>query len=99
MKNFAKNALVLITAVVIVAIYSYYTWLKEACDEYVAMSQLKCSAPVVALVEPKADALMITKPNYAAMTIRELKALCKGSNIKGWSRLTKPQLIAALSAM
>ena len=31
------------------------------------------------------------------LTIRELKALCKGSGIKNYSRLTKAQLLAALA--
>ena len=34
--------------------------------------------------------------DYTAMTIRELKSLCKGSKIKGWSKLCKADLIVAL---
>ena len=37
--------------------------------------------------------------DYAAMTIRELKSLCKGSKIKGWSKLCKADLIVALGGV
>ncbi|AFY60353.1 Rho termination factor N-terminal domain-containing protein [Synechococcus sp. PCC 6312] len=35
---------------------------------------------------------------YAAMNIRELKAAAKAAKVKGYSRMTKDQLVAALTA-
>lgn len=42
---------------------------------------------------------LVSRPNYAKMTIRELKALCKGTGIKGWEKLRKAELVNALSAI
>ena len=39
------------------------------------------------------------KPEYSKMTIRQLKALAKGTGIKRWERLNKSQLVEALELM
>lgn len=39
------------------------------------------------------------KPEYSTMTIRELKAMARGTGIKSWEKLRKADLIAALSAI
>lgn len=36
------------------------------------------------------------KPDYSKMTIRELKAMARGTGIKSWERLRKADLVAAL---
>jgi len=36
------------------------------------------------------------KVDYSKMTIRELKAIAKGTGIKSWERLRKADLVAAL---
>ena len=37
--------------------------------------------------------------DYSKLTIRELKAMARGTGIKSWERLRKAELIAALSAI
>ena len=37
--------------------------------------------------------------DYSQMTLRELKKLCKGTGIKNYGKLTKPQLVIALGAL
>jgi len=37
--------------------------------------------------------------DYSKMTIRQLKAIAKGTGIKSWERLRKAELVAALSAI
>jgi hypothetical protein len=39
------------------------------------------------------------KPEYSKMTIRQLKALAKGTGIKRWEKLNKSQLVEALDLM
>jgi ABC-type proline/glycine betaine transport system permease subunit len=39
------------------------------------------------------------KPEYSKMTIRELKAMARGTGIKSWEKLRKAELLAALSAI
>ena len=49
---------------------------------------------------PKAMSITIrNRPDYAGMTLRQLKDAARGTGIKNWSRLTKPVLIAALIAI
>jgi hypothetical protein len=52
-------------------------------------------------IAPKAISITIkeSRPDYAAMTIRELKKLCKGTGIKGWEKLRKAALVEALCAV
>lgn len=37
--------------------------------------------------------------DYSKMTIRQLKAIAKGTGIKSWEKLRKAELVAALSAI
>ena len=37
--------------------------------------------------------------DYSKMTLRELKKFCKGSGIKNYGKLTKPQLVIALGVI
>ena len=37
--------------------------------------------------------------DYSQMTLRELKKICKGTGIKNYGKLTKPQLVIALGAL
>lgn len=81
--------------------------LKEWCDQFVAISMLEVEVKPLAIavirskgkaIAPKAISITIKsdRPNYAVMTIRELKALCKGTGIKGWEKLRKAELVDAL---
>ena len=81
--------------------------LKAWVNQFVAISMLEIEVkpmPIAAIhskgkaIAPKAISIKIKgdRPNYAAMTIRELKSLCKGTGIKGWEKLRKAQLVEAL---
>lgn len=83
--------------------------LKNWADQYVAVSMLQVKeippsprfAPKGKAIAPATAKLVIkeSRPDYAKMTIRELKALCKGTGIKGWEKLRKAALVAALIAI
>lgn len=99
--KYIKIASVLIASIAILATIGSVVALKEWTNQYVAASMLsvKSIAPLPQIrAQGKVIAPKVIKesaPNYAAMTIRELKALCKGSGVKNWSRLGKAALIAA----
>ena len=90
-----KNALVLVAAIAVVGIYSLYLW----CEQFVAVSMLQtvackgCGIAVYRRAKPR------RKPNYKAMSIRQLKQCCNGTGIKGWEKLRKAELVAALMAL
>lgn len=106
--KYIKIASVLIASIAILATIGAVVALKEWANQYVAASMLsvKTIAPSPQIraqgkiIAPMVISLVIKEsaPNYAQMTIRELKALCKGSGVKNWSRLGKAALIAALVA-
>ena len=83
--------------------------LKNWADQYVAVSMLQVKAiapaprttPKGKAIAPATAKLVVreSRPDYAKMTIRELKALCKGTGIKGWEKLRKAALVAALIAI
>ena len=94
--------------IALIAVLSLLGWveaidnLKAWCDRYVATS-LRSEPTRTAnkvITAPKVISIIVKNdiPNYAQMTIRELKALCTGTSIKGWSRLSKAALIEALIA-
>lgn len=113
MKTTIKIAATLIAIIAIASLLGLVTAinnLKTWCDRYVAISMLSTVPnPIVITtvhtmgkaIAPRAISIAIKSDrlNYAAMTIRELKALCKGTGIKGWWNMTKPALVEALSAM
>ena len=105
--KFVKITAILIAAIAVLAIVGGAIAIKEWVDQYVALSLLtpapKSAAPIAIRSKGKAmaqKAISITvkesRPDYASMTIRQLKALCKGTGIKGWEKLRKAQLITAL---
>ena len=76
--------------------------LDQWCDRYVAESMFKAVTRSRAkTIAPKTISIMIkeSRPDYASMTARELKRLCKGTGIKGWEKLRKAELVLALSAI
>ena len=98
----------------IIAIYSlsFLGWaiaidkLDQWCDRYVAISLKPQTIATVTrsrakLIASKAISIMIkeSRPDYAKMTTKELKKLCKGTGIKGWNNLCKANLVLALSAI
>jgi|GEM_PF-6280723 len=81
--------------------------LKAWCDRFVVISMLKPELKPVAIavirikgkaIAPKAISITIknNRPDYAVMTTRELKKLCKGTGIKGWEKLCKAKLVESL---
>ena len=80
--------------------------LDQWCDRYVAISLKPQTIATVTrskgkLIAPKAISIMIkeSRPDYAKMTAKELKKLCKETGIKGWEKLRKAELVLALSAI
>ena len=107
--KYIKASLVIIAAIATIAVIGGAIALQEWVDQYVAVSMLtpapKPNAQIVIrsqrkAIAPKAVSITIknSAPNYAEMTLRELKAVARGTGIKNWSRLTKSVLIAALIA-
>lgn len=47
---------------------------------------------------PVTEAAAVTV-DYSKMTIRELKAMARGTGIRGWEKLRKAELVAALSVI
>lgn len=111
MKAFKITTLLIATIIVIAALGWVYAInaLKNWADQYVAVSmlQVKVIAPAPytttkgKAITPKTATLVIkeSRPDYTKMTIRELKALCKGTGIKNWEKLRKAALAAALIAL
>ncbi len=109
MKSTIKIAALLLATIAITAALGWVyaiNALQNWIDQYVAVSMLstKPIAPASATrckgkaIVPKAMTLVIKEsvPNYAGMTLRQLKDAARGTGIKNWSRLTKGALIAAL---
>jgi hypothetical protein len=104
--KYIKIAALLIAAI---ALFGGAIALKEWVAQYVAISMLtvapKSTAQIVIraqrkAIAPKTITLAVkeSRPDYAEMTLRQLKAVARGTGIKNWSRLTKPVLIATLNA-
>jgi len=107
--KYIKASLVIIAAIATLAIVGGAIALKKWVDRYVAVSMLtvapKANAQIVIRSQRKAIALKAVsitikndRPDYAGMTLRQLKDAARGTGIKNWSRLTKSVLIAALIA-
>ena len=113
MKSAIKIAALLIATIAVLSLLGWVLAidnLKEWCDRYVAISMLKTELKPQAIavirtkgkaIAPKAISITIKsdRPNYAAMSIRELKKLCVGSGIKNWEKLRKAALVEALYAI
>ena len=56
------------------------------------------TAPRVVSITIK-DTIKSDRPNYASMTAKQLKSLCKGTGIKGWEKLRKADLVIALNKL
>ena len=107
-KNASVIAIAVIAAIIIVSLYTAYTCLQNFCDQLVAVSLLEFNEPIPAMSATVLRMPLIAKRtlstiveevklNYAAMTVKELKKLCKGTGIKGWSKLCKSDLVIALA--
>lgn len=104
--KYIKIASLLIASIAMLATIGSVVALKEWSNQYVAASlSVKTIAPLPQIrtqgkvLAPKVISLVIKESasNYAQMTIRELKALWKGSGVKNWSRLGKAALIESLA--
>ena len=96
----AAIAIVLLLLNCIIAINNLKVW----SDRYVAISMIEPQSfaairPIGKSIAPKAISVMIKEitPDFANMTTRQLKSLCKGTGIKGWEKLRKSELVSALS--
>lgn len=114
MKSTIKIAALILATIAIASLLGWtmaINNLKTWCDQYVAISMLTTESKPVAIaaiirtkgkaIAPKAITITIkeSRPDYAKMTLRELKKLCVGTGIKNWARLTKPALVEALYAI
>lgn len=64
--------------------------------ETVAIVKALPSVQIKGYLMPSNKAVSV---DYSQMTLRELKKLCKGTGIKNYGKLTKPQLVIALGAL
>lgn len=64
--------------------------------ENVAIVKLLPSVQIKCYLMPSKEAVTV---DYSQMTLRELKKVCKGTGIKNYGKLTKPQLVIALGAL
>ena len=107
MKSTIKIAASLAAIVIVLLLLNCVTAinnLKVWSDHYVAASLIEprsfaTTRPVGKLIASKAISIMVEEvtSDYASMTARQLKSLCKGTGIKGWEKLRKAELISALS--
>ena len=94
--KYIKIASLLIASIAALAVIGGAMALKEWVDQYVAVSMLTAAPKATALITiraqrkaiaPKAMSITIknSAPNYAEMTLRQLKAAARGTGIKNWS--------------
>ena len=98
--SLAAIAIVLLLLNCVIAVNNLKVW----SDRYVAVSMMEPQPfapirPMSKLIASKAISIMIKEitPDYASMTTKQLKSLCKGTGIKGWEKLRKSELVSALS--
>ena len=98
--SLAAIVIVLLLLNCVIAINNLKVW----SDRYVAISLTEPQSfaairPIGKSIAPKAISVMIKEIplDYASMTTKQLKSLCKGTGIKGWEKLRKAELISALS--
>lgn len=109
MKSIIKITILSIALIYVLSILGWVIAidkLKQWCDRYIAISMLQTETKPQAIavirskgkaIAPKAISITIkNRPDYAAMTTRELKKLCKGTGIKGWEKLCKAKLVESL---
>ena len=109
MKSTIKIAVLSIIAIYFLSVLGWATAidkLDQWCDRYVAISLKPQSIATVTrskgkAIAPKAISIMIkeSRPDYASMTTKELKKLCKGTGIKNWEKLRKAELVLALNGI
>lgn len=91
-----KGLGLVILAVVAIALVTVLIALSPKSGATVSVKALP-QARIAGYLMPVREAAVSV--DYSKLTIRELKAMARGTGIKSWERLRKAELIAALSAI
>lgn len=91
-----KGLGLVILAVVAIALVTVLIALSPKSGATVSVKALP-QARIAGYLMPVREAAVSV--DYSKLTIRELKAIARGTGIKSWERLRKAELIAALSAI
>ncbi len=92
-----KGLGLVILAVVAIALVTALIALSPKSGAAVTIKALP-QATVKGYLMPVREAAAVSV-DYSKMTIRELKAMARGTGIKSWEKLRKAELIAALSVI
>ena len=85
-----------ILAVVAIALVTALIALSPKSGAAVSVKALP-QTPIVGYLMPVREAAVTV--DYSKFTIRQLKAMARGTGIKSWEKLRKADLVAALSAI
>ena len=85
-----------ILAVVAIALVTALIALSPKSGAAVSVKALP-QTPIVGYLMPVREAAVTV--DYSKFTIRQLKAMARGTGIKSWEKLRKAELVAALSAI
>jgi hypothetical protein len=73
--------------------------LSDDTDATLPIASSSCAKSMMPAVITTTISENVITDDYSALTIRQLKALCKDRHIKGYSSLRKHELVALLSAL
>lgn len=73
--------------------------LSDDADATLPIASSHCAKSIMSLVITTTISDDVITDDYSALTIRQLKALCRKRHIKGYSSLRKHELVALLSAL
>ena len=73
--------------------------LSDDADATLSIASSYCAKSMMPTVITTTISENVITDDYSALTIRQLKALCKDRHIKGYSSLRKHELVALLSAL
>lgn len=90
-------SLIALLALLVALVYGLLSLLSPAPIQSVIPAEI----PMIQVLSPARAALRAAhdEPNYSEMSTRELRPLARDRKIPRWNKLTKSQLIAALSAL
>ena len=91
-----KDFGLVILAVVAIALVTALIALSPKSGAAVSVKALP-QTPIVGYLMPVREAAVTV--DYSKFTIRQLKAMARGTGIKSWEKLRKAELVAALSAI
>lgn len=73
--------------------------LSDDTDATLPIASSSCAKSMMSAVITTTISENVITDDYSALTIRQLKALCKDRHIKGYSSLRKHELVSLLSAL